>query len=185
MPTLNDPNGNPQAVRDNGYALTYAATMPMEAHAGDWGNAYTMVVDATPGGTDVDFAYMKNSDDMELRIYHIDCYCTGDVEIAVKVGCTGTATSPSTVTPVNALVGSGETATGTFQQRSGDLAMTGGSVFDTIFIDTSNNPHEEKHYSGELALAKNQTVLFNAVTNPSAAIEMTIFFYYHEKVVKP
>ena len=185
MPTNNDPNGNPQAILSNGFALTYAATMPMEAHAGDDGNTYTMIVDVDPGTTDVDFAYIKNTDDKLLRIYRIKTYCTGDVEIAIKTGCTGTATTPSTVTPVNALVGSGNTATGTFYQRAGDLAMTGGNLFDTIFIDTSLSPHNEEVYTGEIALEKNQTILFNAVTDPNANIAMTIFFYYHEKVEKP
>jgi len=185
MPTVNDPNGNAQAVLPNGYALSACASMNFAAHAGDDGDAYSVMVDVDPAGADQDFFYIKNSSDKELRIYKIKTYCTADVEISIKVGCTGTASTPTTLTPVNALVGSGSTAEGTFYSRAGDLAMTGGDLFDTIFIDASVNPHNVADYPGEIALEKNQTLLFNNVTDPNVAIPMTVFFYYHEKVVKP
>jgi len=185
MPTLNDPNGNPQAVRDNGYALTYAASLSMAAHSGDEGKTYSMISTGDPGGSDQDIVYIKNSSDEELRIYNIKAYCTADVQLALKVGVTGSPTSGTTATPVNALVGSGETASGTFEYRAGDLAMTGGSTFDNLFIDASISPHVEQVYDGEIALNKNQTFAINAVTDPNASVVITIFFYYHGKVEKP
>ncbi len=185
MPTVNDPNGNPQAVSDNGFALSYGASLSMAAHAADEGNAYTVMVDVDPAGSDQDFFYIKNSSDMYLRIYKIVAYCTADVELSIIVGVTGTPDTPSTLTPVNCLVGSGNTADGTFNSRAGDLAMTGGSTIDTLFIDTSESQWCERVYSSEIALMKNQTFAINNVTDPNAAIPITVYFYYHEKVERP
>ena len=186
MPTVNDPKGNPLAVMGNGFTLSYTAGMDMAAHAADDGNAYTIVYSGDPGGTDADFLYMKNTDDMYLRIYAIKLYCVADVEVSIKVGCTGTPTNTSTVTPVNALVGSGNTATGDFYSRAGDLDLTGGDLFDSLFYDFAAGGREQVYkFHGEIALAKNQALIFNNVTDPSANIEMTVYFYYHEKIEKP
>ncbi len=182
MPTVNDPNGNPQAVQANGYALNYCSTMDMSAHAGDSGNAYSWVLDVDTNAATSDFAYIKNSSDMELRIYKIRAFCTADIEIEVKTGVTGTATSPSTGTPVNALVGSGNAAEGTFQYRAGDMAFTGGDIFDRFRVDASINTLTVVDYPGELALSKNQTMLLHVIADPTAAMEITIFFYYHAKI---
>ena len=182
MPTINDPNGTPQRVRDNGFAISYSACMHMEAHAGDDGNTYTMISTGDPGGADQDIVYIKNSSDMLLRIYGIKAYCTADVQLALKVGVTGDPTAGTTAVPVNALVGSGNLAEGTFEYKAGDLALTGGSVIDNIFIDASINTQAKCMYSGEIALEKNQTFIINAVTDPNASVEITIFFYYHEEV---
>ena len=181
MPTMNDANGTPQRVADNGYALGYGASMSMEAHAGDGGNTYTMIVNADPGNTDIDFAYMKNTSDKTLRIYKIKVFCTADVEISILAGPTN-PTNTTAITPVNALIGSGNAAEGDFYYRAGDLDLAGGDQIDTIIIDASVNPTAKAHYTGEIALEKNQTVGFNAVSDPNAAIRMTIYFYYHEKV---
>jgi len=186
MPTTNDPNGNAQGIMPNGYALNYCASMEMMAHAADNGNAYSIVYSGDPGTTDTDFLYMKNTDDSDLRIYKIKLYCVADVEVSIKLGCTGTPTNTSTVTPVNALVGSGNTATGDFYSRTGDLDLTGGDLFDSLFYDFLAGGREMVYdYPAEIALQKNQALLFNNVTDPSANIELTVYFYYHEKVEKP
>jgi len=185
MGTINDPNGNAQAVQSNGFALNYCASMDMAAHAGDEGDTYSMIGTGDPGGSDQDILYIKNSSDKMLRIYKIKAWCTADVQLALKVGCTGTPTGGTTATPINALVGSGNTADGTFEYLAGDMALTGGSVFDNLFIDTTVNPFVEEIYPGEIALEKNQTFLINAVTDPNASVEITVFFYYHEKIEKP
>ncbi len=183
MPTVNDPNGTPQRVRDNGFSLNYAATMAMAAHAGDDGDTYTMVYSGDPGGTDADFLYMKNTSDKLLRIYKIKLYCVADVEVTIKTGVTGTPTNTTTVTPVNALVGSGEPAEGDFYSRAGDLALTGGSTFDSLIYDFVAGGREMIYdYPGDIALAKNQALCFNNVTDPNQSIRMTIYFYYHEKI---
>jgi hypothetical protein len=189
MPTLNDPNNNPAAVLPNGYQITYAAQMDMAAHSADNGDAYTILYSGDPGGTDADILYMKNSTDMYLRIYKIKLYCTVDVEVTIVTGVTGTPTNTTTVTPVNALVGSGSLAgeVGDFYSRAGDLALTGGNNFDSLIYDfpTAGGAEMIYDYPGEIALMKNQALVFNNVTDPSANIRLTVYFYYHEPVEKP
>mgnify|MGYP000666160037 CR=1 FL=1 len=60
MPTINDANGTPQRILDNGFALNYGAIMDMAAHARDAGDAYSVVynIDKNVAG---DFRYIKNS----------------------------------------------------------------------------------------------------------------------------
>ncbi len=184
MPTVNDPNGTPQRIRSKGFALVYSAALSLAAHGGDEGNAYTIVYSGDPGGTDADFLYMQNTSDLELRIYEIKLYClAADVEVTIKVGCTGTPTNTTTVVPVNALVGSGNTADGNFYSRAGDLALTGGDTFDSLIYDFVAGGREMIYdYLGEIALAKNQTLVFNNVTDPNQNIRMTVYFYYHEAI---
>ena len=188
MPTLNDPNNNPAGILSNGFQMGYAASMTMAAHAADDGKAYSIVYSGDPGGTDADFLYLKNTSSDWLRVYRIVMSCTADVEVTVKTGVTGTATNTTTVTPVNALIGSGETAEGDFYSRAGDLALTGGDTFDSLIYDINAAAAilpQVWDYPGEIALMKNQAMLFNNVTDPNASIRMTVFFYYHEPVEKP
>ena len=188
MPTCNDPNGNPAAVLDNGFMLNYDAAMDLSAHAADDGDAYTILYSGDPGGTDADILYIKNSTDSFLRIYRIKLYCTADVELTIVTGVTGTPTNTTTVTPVNALVGSGNVAgeVGDFYSRAGDLDLTGGSNFDSLIYDFVEGGREMVYdYPGEIALMKNQALVFNNVTDPSANVRLTVYFYYHEPIKKP
>jgi len=181
MPTVNDANGTPQRVTDNGFSLNYCPSMDMAAHAGDDGDAYVALYDTDPAGSDQDFFYMKNSSDSIMRIYKIRIYCTADVEILVQYGGTS-PTNTTTVTPVNALIGSGNLADGDFYSRAGDLALTGASTLDRIMYDAASNTELVVDYSGEIAVEKNQTVSFNNVTDPNADIHMSVYFYYHEPI---
>jgi hypothetical protein len=182
MPTNNDANGTPQRINDKGFALNVCATMQLEAHAGDEGDTYTALYSGDPGGTDADFLYFKNTSDKALRIYKIKIYCTADVEVTIKTGVTGTPSNTSTITPVNALIGSGSLAEGDFYSRAGDLALTGGNTFDSLIYDAASNNEVVWNYTGEIALQKNQTILWNNVTDPNASIRMTVYFYYHEPI---
>ena len=188
MPTVNDPNGNPAAVLSNGFQLTYGAAMQLSAHAADEGRAFSILYSGDPGGTDADILYIKNSTDAFLRIYAVKLYCTADVEVTIVTGVTGTPTNTTTVTPVNALVGSGNIAgeVGDFYSRAGDLALTGGNNFDSLIYDfVAGGKEMVYNYPGEIALMKNQALVINNVTDPSANIRLTVYFYYHEPVEKP
>lgn len=186
MPTVNDPNGYPQAILPNGYALNYVAQMPMQAHSGDNGDTYSAVIAVDTGAVTCDFFYLKNTSDMILRIYKIKaCTSTLDLQISIVTGVTGTPSGGATLTPVNSLVGSGNTAECTCEQKTGDMALTGGSTFDILFLDKDFVGEQYWDYTGEIALNKNQTLVFNCDIDPTADIDMTVYFYFHEAVVKP
>ena len=185
MPTVNDPNGQAQAVLDNGYALNYSATMEMSAHAGDNGDTYSMVYNIDPNVAG-DFLYIKNSSDMTLRIYKIKAYTSGTGgAITVKTGVTGTPTTGVDIVPINALIGDGKLAEGTFNRNTStaSMALTGGDTFDSLLLVTAIE--NTWLYTGEIALEKNQTFVLTNAVDPTAVMAWTIYFYYHEAVVKP
>ena len=185
MPTVNDANGTPQRITDKGFAIAYTSSMEMSAHAGDEGDCYTALCTADPGAAGTcDFFYMKNSTDKIMRIYKIKAAPpTVSIEVSITVGVTGTPTSGTTVTPVNALIGSGNIVTaGDIQQRAGDMALTGGSVFDVLFLNKDFVGEMVWDYPGEIALMKNQALVFNNDIDPTSNIDMTIYFYFHEEI---
>ncbi len=185
MPTKNDPNGTPQRVRDKGFALVYAADMGMPAHAGDEGNCYSALCTADPGAAGTcDFFYMKNTTDEIMRIYKIKAAPpTVSIEVSITVGVTGSPTGGTNVTAVNALVGSGNIVTdGDIQQRAGDMALVGGSVFDVLFLNKDFVGELVWDFPGEIALLKNQALVFNNDIDPTSNIDMTVYFYFHEEI---
>ena len=185
MPTINDPNGSPMGVMPNGFSLQYAAAMDMPAHAGDDGEAFSVMYAIDPNIAG-DIIYIKNLSDKFLRIYHIKAHTDGTGGLfTVKTGVTGTPTTPTDVTPINALVGSGNPADGTFQINTtgASLALTGGNTFDVLkFLTGIENTWL---MAGELALDKNQTMVIANTVDPTAIIYITIYFYFHDAIVKP
>lgn len=183
MPIKNDANGNPQRVLSNGYDLGYSAGMSMAAHAGDLGNCYSALIAADSGAVTCDFFYLKNKDDKILRIYKIKAHTiTLDVQISITVGVIGTPTAGSEITPVNALVGSGNIADVVCEQKAGNMDLTGGSVYDILFLDKDYVGEQEWTFPGEIALLKNQALVFNNDIDPTADIDMTVYFYFHAKL---
>ena len=185
MPTVNDANGTPLRIGEHGFGLVYAVDMSMPAHAGDDGDCYAALCTADPGAAGTcDFFYMKNSSTKIMRIYKIKAAPpTVSIEVSITVGVTGTPTSGSTVTPVNALVGSGNIVkSGDVQQRDGDMALTGGSVFDVLFLNKDFVGEMVWDFPGEIALMQNQALVFNNDIDPTSDIDMTVYFYFHDAV---
>ena len=183
MPTLNDADGTPAKVRENGYQVSYAANMDMSAHAGDSGDAYTVVYNIDPNMAG-DFLYIKNASDLFLRIYKIKAYTSGTGgAITVKTGVTGDPTTGIDIEPTNALIGSGNMAEGTFNRNTStaDMALTGGNTFDTLLLVTAIE--NIWNYPGDIALEKNQTFVLTNAVDPTAGMAWTIYFYYHVPII--
>ena len=187
MPTVNDANGTPQKVNDSGFALAVCASMGFSAHAADEGQAYSVIVAADPNGTDQDFFYLKNNDDKPLRIYKIEGYTastTADQIVSVKLGVTGTPTSGTAITPVNAVCGSGNVADVTCEYRDEDLALTGGNTYCNLYLDKDTTSRQVTYdFPAEIVLMKNQALVFNNDTDPVGTdINLTVYFYFHENI---
>jgi len=182
MPTVNDANGTPQRINDNGFGLTVCASMDFSAHSADHGDGYSVVYNIDPNVAG-DFLYIKNSSDMPLRIYKIKGHTSGTGgAVTLKTGVTGTPTTGITLTPVNALVGSGKLSEGTFNRNTdgASMALTGGDTFDVLLFVTA--VENKWHYEGEIALEKNQTFCMTNAVDPTAVMTWTIYFYYHDKI---
>jgi len=183
MPTVNDANGTPMRVRDNGFALNYAVTITMESHAAHSGNAYSLVYNIDPNVVG-DFLYIKNSSDMPLRIYNIHGFTTGTAgAITIKTGVTGTPTTGISITPVNSLVGSGNTAEGTFNRNTSaaSMALTGGNTYDVLQLQSASTGNQYS-FNGEISIEKNQTFVLTNAVDPTAVMTFVVYFYYHEDV---
>jgi hypothetical protein len=179
---INDPNGSPLRIRDNGFALNYAAVLQMEAHAAHNGDCYSLSYNIDPNVAG-DFLYIKNSHDNPLRVYKIKGHTAGTGgAITIKTGVTGTPTTGVDLTPVNTLIGSGNLAEGTFNRNTSgaSMALTGGNTLDTLLLVTA--VENIWYYSGEVALEKNQTMVLTNAVDPAAVMTWTLYFYYHEIV---
>jgi hypothetical protein len=186
MPTINDANGTPMRINDKGFGLIVGAAMPFPSHAADSGDAYSVVLEVDTTAATCDFFYMKNSAESLLRIYQISANAiTANCQIQIKTGATGTPAGSANLTPVNSLVGSGSIVTaGDVQYRNGgDMGLTGGNIYDTLWVATADPKDAIYNYPAEIALAKNQTLIFHAVADTGGNLNMTVFFYYHEPVV--
>ncbi len=105
--------------------------------------------------------------------------------MSIVTGVTGTPSGGSTLVPVNALIGSGNVAECTCEQKDGDMALTGGSIFDVLFVDKDFVGEQFWEYPGEIALNKNQALVFHNDIDPTADINMTVYFYFHEAIERP
>ena len=184
MPTVNDANGTPQRINDNGFGLSLCASMDFSAHSGDHGDAYSLVYNLDPNMAG-DFLYIKNSSDKTLRIYMLKGYIitTGGL-FTIKTSVTGTPTTGIDIVPTNALTGSGRLAEGTFNRNtdSASMAMTGGNTFDILY-HAGSGAETVWDFPAEIALEKNQTFCMANATDPTSVMIWTIYFYYHEQVV--
>ncbi|MFC1567316.1 hypothetical protein ACFL3R_00580 [Thermodesulfobacteriota bacterium] len=182
MPTINDPNGTPMGIKDNGFATMYAASIAMEAHAAHGGDCYSLTYNIDPNVAG-DFLYMKNASDKPLRIYKIKGHTSGTGGlVTIKTGVTGTPTTGVALTPINTLVGSGKLAEGTFNRNTSaaSMALTGGNTLDILLLVTA--VENIWTYSGEIALEKNQTLVLNNTVDPAAVMTWIIYFFYHEVI---
>ena len=137
---------------------------------------YSFSIDQATGGTNRHNIYIKNTSDDNLFITSVTAFTTTTAtELYVLLGVTGTATSPTTGTPINRNAGSGNAAEGTFQYGA-NLTMTGGSEVDRWFVD--NDVASCKHeWSSALILPKNAT--FVLASSASTTINVTVSFGYH------
>ncbi|HUX30704.1 MAG TPA: hypothetical protein VMV78_08780 [Thiobacillus sp.] len=156
---------------------TFSVVQDLQFHINEVeGQFYSLVVDQVTGGTNRHNIYIKNTSDQKLLITSVTAFATSTAtELYALLGVTGTATSPSTGTPVNRNAGSGNTATGTFQYGA-NLALTGGSEVDRWFVD--NDLAAVKHEWGS-ALVLPQNATFVLASSASTTINVTISFGYH------
>ncbi len=185
MPTVNDPNGNAQKVNDAGKAHVVSVSSPMMAHvAADTEKAFTVQIAADPSATDADFFYLKNTGTSLLRIFKIRSIKPPTVGslVYVKLGVTGTPDTGVDVVPINKAAGSGNSAECTCEQRDGDLALTGGSILETLNLVAAAVGEQVWHYEAPIILKPNQALVFNNVTDPTSDFTMSIDFFFHDAV---
>lgn len=173
---VRDPvTGTGVEVTSEGCLCAKSIVIPLSSHVNaDHEECYSIVVDQAIAGA-AHLFYMKNNSDIPLRVTRMRGFVSADVELYVLRAVTGTATSPSTLTPVNRNFGSGKTADGTFQKGAA-LALTGGTEIDRWSVDFSQYPCFDIIWRSELILPKNQTLV--VAGSGAATINMIVSMHY-------
>ena len=155
-------------------------TRPAALYAAQNGDAYTIVGASDTGAVTSDFLWLKNHDSRDLIIYKIKMYTpTLDLTIYVKIGVTGSNTGGTVLTPANVRVG-GAAAEVTCYEEDGDMALTGGTTVDTLYIDKDFVGEQGWEYPGGIVLPQNSAMVYHTVIDPTADISTTTYFYYAE-----
>jgi len=132
------------------------------------------------GAVTSDFFYLKNTSARNLKIYKISSYTTTlDVEVSITTGVTGSPTTGTAITPINLYAG-GKAADVTCEGRDGDMALTGGSVVDVLFVDKDFVGIQEWDYPAPILLPPNTAMVMNVNIDPTADVEGTLFFYFED-----
>ncbi len=160
-----------QLLVDTRHAALYAAQN---------GDAYTIVGAADTQAVTSDFLWLKNHDRRDLVIYKIKMYTpTLDLTISVKIGVTGSNTGGTVLAPANVRVG-GAAADVTCFQEDGDMALTGGTTVDTLYLDKDFIGEQVWEYPGGIILPQNAAMVYYVNIDPTADISTTTYFYYAE-----
>ncbi len=181
MPSINDPNGQPAYINDEGQLQTHSIAEREALHVNTVEKqAFSILVDVTTGSTDDDFFYLKNNADRDLVIFLIEGWC-GDAnqEIKILIGSTNAGTDAGdALTPVNMNAGSGEVADVDCTQDSTDLAIAGGGVICLLKFSPTALALGTWEFQSGLILPKNKRLHMEAAL--AGLINLNIFFYYHD-----
>ena len=138
---------------------------------------------SNPSGTaseDVCFAYIKNTDDIDMCLEEIDIRLggTSESEIIKILGKTnGTPVNGDTITPANLNLGSGREADGIFQAGSEITGLSGGTELHRIYVGSSNTS-ESFNFGQNIIVPKNNIITLWA-TNLNVEIDIVLLFNYH------
>ncbi len=145
--------------------------------------AYSVVFEQDSGAVTSDFFYLKNTSSRNLHIYKIGLHTiTLDVDIAVTTGVTGTPTSGTALTPINFYTG-GKAADVICEGRDGDMALTGGSTVDLLYLHQRASGEtyvgwQEWDYPSTIILPPDTAMVLNVNIDPTADIDGTLYFYF-------
>ena len=149
-------------------------------YAAQKGDAYTIVGAADTGAVTSDFLWLHNNDPRDLIIYKIKMYTpTLDLIISIKTGVTGSNTGGTVLSPVNVKAG-GPGANVTCYQEDGDLALTGGTTVDTLYLDKDFVGEQVWEYPSGIILPFNTGLVYYVNIDPTADISTTTYFYFAE-----
>ena len=168
-------------VTPEGMIASLCTTTEVQHHVNhDHGKSYSFVVSKTPTGAGDCFAFIQNTDDLDMLITSIALACAADDNIQIKLGDdVSTAAGGTTTTMVNRNAGSGNTADVVAESGVNITNLTGGLVVDDIFLDAGTSAVKIS-WGSHLVVPKNQTISFWAVTG-TAAINMTLSVHFHSK----
>ena len=185
--TIDGPNGNVVLVTDDGRLAAETVASSVEHHVNHAkGKAFNLLFTATPTNSTNPFLYIKNTSDEDLAIVGFTLHFVASEWIDVKLGdVTGTPAGGTNITPANLNSGSGVIAdggnTGSFQNGNAITALSGGTVVQRIYHETSAGS-TTYNFEQDIILQKNGVLTMYAETG-GAALNGVLIFNYHSKEV--
>ena len=174
-------SGKSAQINSEGRLLTSAVTASLEHHANHQGHAYNVLFEQTPDGVDDCIFYMKNESETDAVVEGITLSATALCHIRVERSNSGTASSPTTLTPVNLNGGSGLQADGTFQTGS-SLGFDSSSVVE-LYRFSGDTTSKYFNFEQDIILPKNRSITLWCVMPDSSGdvptIYGTVIFHYH------
>ena len=181
MPTVNDPNGQPQAVDDEGRAHTFCITVSEEHHSNkNHESAYTWQFSDDPDAADDCIFYLKNNDDRLLVLEGMDIQTSAACGVYIKKGGTGTTAAGTTITGTNMNAGSGNTADVT-SLHDGDIEAGGsfsGAVETNRWTYAAAKDTHNLNFPLDIIIPKNQ-VFTLWVDTIAIVVAGTVYGYFH------
>ena len=174
-------NGKPVPASAAGQLLV--DTKSAALYATQRGDAYVIAGAADTSAADADFLYLKNDDARDLVITQIRGYTTAaDCGISIKIGVTGSPTTGTAVVPTN-MRNNGPVANVTCEQRDGDMALTGGTTVDKLFLDKDFVGEQAWYFESGIILPFNTAMVLNTDADPTAVdiLTQTFFFFAEPK----
>ena len=136
--------------------------------------------DPSTSSGDVCFAYIKNTDNIDMCLEEIGIRLggTSQTEIIKVLGnTTGTPVGGNPITPANLNLGSGKEADGTFQAGSEITGLSGGTELHRIYMGSSDTS-TDFNFGQDIIVPKNNIITLWA-TNLSTEIDIVLLFNYH------
>ena len=183
MPTLNDPNGQPQSVNSEGRAFVHAVTSTEAHHVNHHeGQAYSCGFGVTMSGTDKCIGYIKNDSVMDMVIADVMfTSAAAGTMFTFKFGDTGTPANTTAVTPVNRNAGSGNeadvTAYVTSSAANGITDLSGGSNLLRYTVGVAN---QTNHFSPESGFVIPKNQIMTIYCSAAAAVRVGLGINFHD-----
>ena len=142
------------------------------------GDAYNLLFAATPTGPDSRFLYVKNTAEFDMVMEGFWIRLIADEYIDIDLGDIGTPIGGTQITPVNLNGGSGNTATGVFQNGASITGLSEGRVSHRVYNESSTGS-KYWNFNQDIILPKNRVLTMHAQTGTTALAGMLVFNYHN------
>jgi hypothetical protein len=162
-------SGRPAEVNEDNQLQTEAMTVSLGwKRAVDDAEVWSLpITSTTPTGANDHFFHLKNNyETRSVAVVSIALVRASGSESVTILVATGTASSPTAITPVSWAIGATNVPNVT-AQRGVDLILTAGATIETIALTTTRTVFPSVSYNTPLILRPGGAFVLNAVTGTS------------------
>ena len=141
------------------------------------GLAFNVLFSATPSAPGDCFFYLKNTSEQDMNLEGFWIWLAANEYIDIRLGDTGTPSGGTPITPINLNAGSGNVATGVFQNGNDITGLTGGLTSHRVY-HASSQSSKYWNFNQDIIVPKNRTVSMYAQTG-TTPLAGTLVFNYH------